>query len=207
MLRAIAFLFLAAFLAGCGNRPEGKQLSSEELDKLARDRMSGIANDKSLSDADAFKKYFDTHGSKPMVVLPKDVEPWWAVKPSGDGHWLTIRDLDHTLSLGSSVDDANARIRNRIKSQAKMAAETLTDFQPRKLKGVTVQLFTSITGQKDHTEMLRIVYTPTDVAKLDPLLKGPADTGTAFDPRDAKINTLGKVELNRYPELVFEKKK
>jgi hypothetical protein len=206
MARSVAYLSLLLAIVGCGSSVPTKQFSAEEIKAMGANRLKGIAEDKSLSDADSFKKYFDTNPSKPAVILPASVGPWTEVKPAPDGGLtLTVRDIDHPITRGDSVEDAESRVRTAIKARAEFVKTVLQHFQGRNLKAVTLALFTPITGKDEYVEALRVVVTQADVSKLEKAT-GPAAVGSEFDPRGPRIGELWKVELNRYPDIQYKKK-
>ncbi len=103
MKRITLEIGLTLFAIGCGNQPPSKQFTSAELNKMADDRMKTIADDKSLSDAECFKKYFDGHAEKPSVMLPKEISPWTDVKPVGGGYHLTVHDVPNPFQAGATI--------------------------------------------------------------------------------------------------------
>jgi hypothetical protein len=195
---------------GCG-KDQGVQLTSEQLDQLAADRMKKIADDKSLSDDAAIRKYVETMPYAP-TIKPNNEKTWATVKPVGGGvagYMLEIHVLDEGYYKRSSKDhDMLASERNSLKSAAQRCERLLRDLQSRQLKGISYQLFTPLTGENDqHTEVFRATVLFTDLPKLEAAIKGPADPDTVFDPRGKKLAELWRVEKNDYPQIVYEKKK
>lgn len=204
-LLAVSFTLLAWSVVGCGPETPSKQLTSEELDRLADDRLKAIADDASLSDADCFKKYFDTHSRKPSVILPDSIGPWWRVNAVGDGFTIHLKDEPNPFQVGKTADDRIQSERLAIKAKVELTRQVLRHFQGRKVRSVTVSLYTQLTGDKQLTELFRAIATQADLPKLEKATGNP-DAETVFDPRSAKIVDVWTVELNRYPDLEYKKR-
>lgn len=206
ILRTLGVLGLSWLAIGCGGQDQWKEAA--ENVKRANDfqdkKMKGIADDKSLKDPEAFKKYLD---SLPEVQtsLPKEVAPWWSYKPVDGGQQIFIRDVILSQWEEEAPEVHYQRERDFIRNRMLMCRRMLTDLKDRKLQQVTLTLFTKQTEKGDHVEVFRSVMTTADLVHLEnPPAK--AEAGGIFDPRGSKIGTVCKVELNRFPELQYTKR-
>lgn len=206
MNRLPILVCLVLGVLGCNNAPS-RTFNSEELNKLGGNRLQAIADDKALSDADCFKKYFDTHPGKPNIVLPPSIAPWAEAKPlpGGDGYHVVIHDVENPFMKAESAEAAMSAERLKIKAYAEFCRSVLEHLQARKVKSVAVSLYKALKNEKEYQEVFRVQATPADLPKLAKATDAP-EAGSVFDPRGPRIGELWKVELNLYPEIKYQKK-
>lgn len=190
---------------GCGPDVPSKQFTTEELGKMADDRLKAIATNTSLSDAECFKKYFDSHPAKPIANLPESLGVWWSIKSESDGYTIHIKDVPNPFQQGESVEARINSERIAIKAKVELCRQVLRHFEARKIRSVTVSLYAQLTGDAQHTELFRVTATQADLPKLEKA-GGDPDAGTVFDPRGSKIAELWTVEINRYVDVEYRKK-
>ena len=201
------FAFTLVGLCGCGKSVDGPPPSPEAIEKMRHDRIKAYVDDKSLSDEQVFKKYLDENRVKPMIQ-PKEVGVWAEVTPIGGGipgSMLTVKRLDSTELQNTAKNDPLKLEREGIKAAAEFCEETLNDLQARNVKAISYQLYGKIAGTDNYSEVFRVTVTAGHLPKLA-AAHGPADAGTAYDPRGPKINDIWKVEKNDYPKFTYNKK-
>jgi len=209
-IRFIGFAIIAGFFAGCSKAPDGPPPSPEKLEEMRRARMKGIAEDKSLSDADAFKKYLESSPANPRGI-PKSMGGVWAeVLPIGGGvpgSMITIRVPDATDYLTSkTTKDPLLMEREGIQRDARACEEMLSDLQVRNIKGISFQLYGRVEGTDGYAEVFRATVLLKHLPKLQENKSTPPDVGTVFDPRGPKINDIWIIEKNEYPKITYNKK-
>jgi hypothetical protein len=210
--------FLLAAL-GCGTNP---QQAKEDFERNAKageaaleKRLKEIAGDPAASDADAVKKYLDALPSV-QTNLPAGVAPGWAAN-SKSGVWhVTLHAMLQSQAEGSTPDQRMQSERAFIRGQMIGCKRILEHLKGRKVEGVSLQVYTKLSGEEKPTELFRAVMTTADLPKFEklPELADPAVTsavgtaaeGAVYDPRGPKIGDCWTVELNRYPELEYKKK-
>jgi len=206
-IRFIGFTIIAGFFAGCSKAPQGPPPSPEKLEEMRRARMKGIAEDKSIPDAEAFKKYFASCPANP-ISTPKAWGGVWAeVKPIGGGipgSMIEVRKTDFCDKLNGK-DPLQAE-RDTIKHSVNVLEEMLSDLQARDVKGISYQLYGIVQGEEGYAEVFRATVLLKDLPKLREAKASPPDVGTANDPRGTKINEIWKVEKNDYPKFTYSKK-
>lgn len=210
-------LLLAAL--GCGTNPQQAKEEHERNVKAGEaaldKRLKGIADDAGSSDADAVKKYLDTLPSI-QTNLPAGVAPGWAANTKNGVWHITLHAMLQSQAENSTPEQRTQSERAFIRGQMIGCRRILDHLKGRKVEGVTLQVYTKLTGDDKHTELFRAVMTTADLPKFDklPELSDPVTTsavgtaaeGTVYDPRGPKIGDCWKVELNRYPELEYKKK-
>jgi hypothetical protein len=202
-------LVLAIGLCGCSKAPQGPPPSPEKLEEMRRARMKGIAEDKSLSDADAFKKYLESSPANPLGIPNAIGDVWAEVLPIGGGvpgSMITIRKPDATDYLTSkTTKDPLLMEREGIQRAALACEEMLSDLQVRNIKGISYQLYGRVEGA-GYAEVFRATVLLKHLPKLQEAKTTPPDVGTVFDPRGPKINEIWIVEKNDYPKFSYNKK-
>jgi hypothetical protein len=219
MKRIALGLLLALFAFGCGTNPEQAKSDFERNVKAGEaaleKRLKDIGDDKALSDGDAVKKYLDTLPSV-QTNLPAGVAPGWAANTKGGVWHITLHSMLQKQAEDTTAEGRMQSERAFIRSQMIGCKRILDHLKERKVGSVTLQIYTKLTGEENHTELFRAVMTPADVPNVekvtelsDPVtvsMVGSAAAGTVYDPRGPKINECWKVELNRYPSLEYQKK-
>ena len=193
-------------LLGCGGGPVEKKFTSEELDQLARNNRKKIADDKTLTDDAAIKKYCEMHPHKPTILVGKN-QPWLEIKPLSPGkseYIVSIVKYDFSFMGRTNKDADMLKLeRDSIKAAAEFCEEIMTALQSRGLKGISYHYYASVSNESPEFEVFRA--TITDASKFA-AARGKADPGTVFDPRSPKINEIWKVEKNIYPQIEYKKK-
>jgi hypothetical protein len=207
------------FALGCGSNPEEAKKDFERNARAGEaaleKRLLEIGEDKSLSDADAVKKYLDTLPSV-QKNLPAGVAPGWAAATK-NGEWqIVLHAMLQKQDEDSSPEQRMQSERAFIRSQMIGCKRVLEHLKTRKVGSVTLQIYTKLSGEENHTELFRSVMTPADFPKCEKVteLADPVSTaivataaeGTVYDPRGSKIGECWKVELNLYPKLEYKKK-
>ena len=219
MNRLLFAVPLALFaVVGCGpNQEQRRQEGEEQVRRNAEaneKRLKGIADDMSLSDADAVRKYLDADPDV-FTNLPAAIAPGWAAN-STNGVWhVTLHAVLQSQSADKTPDAMTESERSFVRSRLLECRRTLEHLKGRKVGGVTLKIFTKPTGDEKYTELFRAVMTPTDLPKFekwpelnDPvaLAYNPVEANTVYDPRGPKIGDCWTVELNRYPDLEYKKR-
>ena len=204
---SLGVIGLTLFALGCGGGQDQWKEAAENVkraNEFTDKKMRGIADDKSLSDDAAYKKYLD---STPEVLtnLPKGVAPWWRVQPFDGGHEIFIHDVVQTQYADDSAETRMRSEREFIRHRMLICKRMLEHLKERKLRQVTLSIFVKLASKETYQEMFRAVMTQADVAKLANAPAG-ADVGGMFDPRGPNIGSACKVELNLYPELEYKKR-
>jgi hypothetical protein len=214
-LLVIPFLLLAL---GCGDSAAQRQAAAENYrraQELEERRLKEIADDASLSEADAIRKYLDQFPTVPKN-LPADVAPGWAANQRNNQWHLVIHAVLQAQYANSSADERMRKERNTVRWHMAGCKRMLDHLGGRKVQSVTVVIYTQLTGQDKHTELFRAVMTRADLPKVEQAAELPAfesannpataAEGTVYDPRGPKIGDCWTVELNRYPDLEYKKR-
>lgn len=212
----VPLVLLAAL--GCGDTAAERQEAADNYrrnQELEERRLKGIADDASLTDAEAIRKYLDNFPTVPKN-LPADIAPGWAANQV-NGQWqLVIHAVLQAQYADSSPEERMRKERNTIRWHMAGCKRMLDHLGGRKVQGVTVSIYTRLTGQDRHTELFRAVMTRSDLPKVEKAAELPSfesandpDTaaeGTVYDPRGPRIRDCWTVELNRYPDLEYKKR-
>jgi len=202
---AASFIAMSLF-AGCGPDRSHK-FTSEELDQMAKDRRKAIADDKTISDEAAIKKLIEGHSHNPPVYL-RNKKPWLVVQLIGGGipgYLIEVKRYDRSFLARSTPESDHLQLeRDGLKDAAEFCEEVLTLLKGRGLKGISYQLYTTLTNEAEDYEVFRA--TVTDLSKLEKA-RGKAEVGSVFDPRCPKVGEIWKVEKNDYPLIEYTKTK
>lgn len=194
-------------IVGCGNSADQWKEVAENVkraEEFQSKKLKGIADDKSVSDKDAYPKYLDAL-PEVQTNLPKEIGAWWKYKQTNEGWFVTIQDVTLTQWEGTNEEERFQRERDFIRNRFLMCKRMLADLKARNLKQVTLKLFVKQGDADKYPEIFRAVVTQADLPKFENA-PAKAEAGGIFDARGPKIGTLATIELNNFPELNYVKR-
>lgn len=207
-LWASAFVLSSALL-GCGSNPSTPPPSDEQLGAIRAKNMKAVADDRSLSDREAVKKYLGFFGTLKPAAFVAGSQEHVSIKdltgvPSGTKLEVKVYDLTFFAKNTSTAENLYQYERDSIKQAVDFAVFALGGLKERNLKGISYQIFSKVEGQPD-TEIFRATITQEHTTKLEAAAKETPDAGSSLDPRSAKINDIWKVEKNTYNQYTYKK--